>query len=178
MSKQHKRFYLSSEPFRLIFGPTIVVLKGVATSRSRSDAAFCGVWSWSTLFTQDVFVFFFRIFWVSRVLFQDIIYWRRKRYHPDKYAVTCNRNSKETTATEYDMKSPRGSMDWFFCLISYTLSLLSFMLLVRHCLLMPICNQGPVVQSVISLTCPFVVKILTVLVSTISNSQVFLLKKM
>ena len=37
--------------------------------------------------------------------------------------------------------------------------------------------QGPVVQSVVSLTSLFVVKILTVLVSTISNSQVFLLKK-
>ena len=37
---------------------------------------------------------------------------------------------------------------------------------------------GPVVQSVVSLTSLFVMKILTVLVSTISNSQVFLLKKM
>ena len=37
---------------------------------------------------------------------------------------------------------------------------------------------GPVVQSIISLTSPLVVKMLTVLVSTISNSQVFLLKKM
>ena len=37
--------------------------------------------------------------------------------------------------------------------------------------------QGPVVQSVVSLTSSLVVKILTVLVSTISNSQVFLLKK-
>ena len=36
---------------------------------------------------------------------------------------------------------------------------------------------GPVVQSVISLTVSLVVKMLTVLVSTISNSQVFLLKK-
>ena len=35
-------------------------------------------------------------------------------------------------------------------------------------------HQGPVVQSVVSL---LVVKILTVLVSTISNSQVLLLKK-
>ena len=38
-------------------------------------------------------------------------------------------------------------------------------------------TQGPVVQSVVSLTSLFVVKMLTVLVSTISNSQVFLLKK-
>ena len=36
---------------------------------------------------------------------------------------------------------------------------------------------GPVVQSVVILTSSLVVKILTVLVSTISNSQVFLLKK-
>ena len=38
-------------------------------------------------------------------------------------------------------------------------------------------NLGPVVQSVVSLTSSLVVKIVTVLVSTISNSQVFLLKK-
>ena len=38
-------------------------------------------------------------------------------------------------------------------------------------------NQGPVVQSIVSLTSLLVVKMLTVLVSTISNSQVFLLKK-
>ena len=37
--------------------------------------------------------------------------------------------------------------------------------------------QGPVVQSTISLTSSLVVKMLTILVSTISNSQVFLLKK-
>ena len=36
---------------------------------------------------------------------------------------------------------------------------------------------GPVVQSVASLTSLLVVKILTVLLSIISNSQVFLLKK-
>ena len=36
--------------------------------------------------------------------------------------------------------------------------------------------QGPVVQSIVGLTSLLVVKILTVLVSTISNSQVFLLK--
>ena len=36
--------------------------------------------------------------------------------------------------------------------------------------------QGPVVQSVVSLSSSLVVKILTVLVSTIPNSQVFLLK--
>ena len=38
-------------------------------------------------------------------------------------------------------------------------------------------DQAPVVQSVVSLTSSLVVKLLTVLVSTISNSQVFLLKK-
>ena len=37
---------------------------------------------------------------------------------------------------------------------------------------------GPVVQSIISLTSLLVVKMLTVLVSTISISHVFLLKKM
>ena len=36
---------------------------------------------------------------------------------------------------------------------------------------------GPVLQSVVSLTSSLVGKMLTVLVSTISNSQVFLLKK-
>ena len=36
---------------------------------------------------------------------------------------------------------------------------------------------GPVVQSIVSFTSSLVVKLLTVLVSTISNSQVFLLKK-
>ena len=39
-------------------------------------------------------------------------------------------------------------------------------------------NQGPVVQSIVSLTSLLVVKILTVLVNTISNSQVYLLKNM
>ena len=34
-------------------------------------------------------------------------------------------------------------------------------------------DLGPVVQSIISLTSSLVVKMLTVLVSTISNSQVF-----
>ena len=38
-------------------------------------------------------------------------------------------------------------------------------------------NQGPVVQSIISLTSSLVVKMLTVLVNTISNSQIVLLKK-
>ena len=38
-------------------------------------------------------------------------------------------------------------------------------------------NQGLVVQSVVSLTSSLAAKMLTVLVSTISNSQVFLLKK-
>ena len=36
--------------------------------------------------------------------------------------------------------------------------------------------QGPVVQSIVSLTSLLVVKMLTVLVSTISSSQVFCLK--
>ena len=36
---------------------------------------------------------------------------------------------------------------------------------------------GPVVQSIVSLTSSLRIKILTVLVSTISNSQVFLLNK-
>ena len=39
------------------------------------------------------------------------------------------------------------------------------------------CTQGPVVQSVVSLTSSLVVKMLTALVCIISNSQVFLLKK-
>ena len=38
-------------------------------------------------------------------------------------------------------------------------------------------NLGPVVQSIVSLTSSFAVIMLTLLVSTISNSQVFLLKK-
>ena len=38
-------------------------------------------------------------------------------------------------------------------------------------------NQVPVVQSIVSLTSSLVVKMLSVLVSTLSNSQVFLLKK-
>ena len=37
--------------------------------------------------------------------------------------------------------------------------------------------QGPVVRSIVSLTSLLVVKMLTVLVSTVSNSHVFLLKK-
>ena len=40
----------------------------------------------------------------------------------------------------------------------------------------PIDFQAPVVQSIVSLMSLLVVKLLTVLVSTISNSQVFLLK--
>ena len=39
-------------------------------------------------------------------------------------------------------------------------------------------DQGPVVQSLVTLTSLLVVKMLTVLLSTISNSQVFVLKKM
>ena len=37
---------------------------------------------------------------------------------------------------------------------------------------------GPIVQSIVSLTSSLVVKMLTVLISTISNSQLFLMKKM
>ena len=39
-------------------------------------------------------------------------------------------------------------------------------------------STGPFVQSIVSLTSLSVVKMLTVLLSTVSNSQVFLLKKM
>ena len=39
-------------------------------------------------------------------------------------------------------------------------------------------DQGPVVQNIVSLMSSLVIKMLTVLVSTISNLQVFLLKKM
>ena len=44
--------------------------------------------------------------------------------------------------------------------------------------LMNVEDLGPVVQSIVSLTSSLVVKMLTVLVSTICNSWVFLLKKM
>ena len=43
--------------------------------------------------------------------------------------------------------------------------------------IIPIYLQGPGVQSMVSLTSSLLVKILTLLVSTISNSQVYLLKK-
>ena len=43
---------------------------------------------------------------------------------------------------------------------------------------MQVYKQRPVVQSVVSLMSSLVVKMLTVLVSTISKLQVFLLKKM
>ena len=42
----------------------------------------------------------------------------------------------------------------------------------NYCILL-----GPVVQSIVSLTSLLVVKMLSVLVSTISDSQVFLLEK-
>ena len=45
------------------------------------------------------------------------------------------------------------------------------------CFLGKIKYQGPVVQSLLSFTSSLRVKMLTVLVSTISKSQVFLLKK-
>ena len=38
-------------------------------------------------------------------------------------------------------------------------------------------DQGPVVQSIVSLMSSLVIKMLSVLVSTISNSQLFLLEK-
>ena len=41
-----------------------------------------------------------------------------------------------------------------------------------------ISSLGPVCQSIVSSTSSLMVKMLTVLVSTISNTQVFLLKKM
>ena len=53
--------------------------------------------------------------------------------------------------------------------LSFCRALSSFLTLFYH--------QGPVVQSVVSLTNSLVVKMLTVLVSTISYSQVFLLTK-
>ena len=46
-----------------------------------------------------------------------------------------------------------------------------------HCNTIMKHNQGPVVQSIVSLTNSLVVKMLTVLVNTISNLQVFLLRK-
>ena len=39
-------------------------------------------------------------------------------------------------------------------------------------------DQGPVVQSIVSLMSSLVVKMLTALVSTTSNSEVFLLKEL
>ena len=50
-------------------------------------------------------------------------------------------------------------------------------LIVNNCVMKIKC-LGPVVQSIVSLISSLVVKMLTVLVSTISNLQVFLLKKM
>ena len=49
--------------------------------------------------------------------------------------------------------------------------------LVAQLDVLPTGDQGLVVQSVLSLTSSLVVKLLTVLVSTISNSQIILLKK-
>ena len=46
----------------------------------------------------------------------------------------------------------------------------------RRCLHNTIRHQGPVVQSIVSLTSSLVVKMLSVLVSTISNLQVFFAK--
>ena len=55
------------------------------------------------------------------------------------------------------------------CLVIMAYNLPTVSSLLKH--------LGPVVQSIVSLTSPLVVKMLTVLVSTISNSQVFLLIK-
>ena len=49
---------------------------------------------------------------------------------------------------------------------------------INECKMCLLSKEGPVVQSIVSLTSLLVVKMLTVLVSIISNSQVFLLKKM
>ena len=46
-----------------------------------------------------------------------------------------------------------------------------------YSILLLVIKQGPVVQSVVSLTSSLVVKMLTVLVSTIPNSQVFFAEK-
>ena len=54
--------------------------------------------------------------------------------------------------------------------LNKTESLIFVLLCVLDC-------QGPVVQSIVSLTSSLVVKMSTVLVSTISKLQVFLLKK-
>ena len=69
----------------------------------------------------------------------------------------------------------------FFTLSSMHLALFSLSVLVELLNWVTIETTkclGPVVQSIISLTSSLVVKMLTVLVRTISNSQVFLLKKM
>ena len=47
----------------------------------------------------------------------------------------------------------------------------------RHLVFKCTRDQGPVVQSIVSLMSSLVVKMLTVLVNTKSNSHVFLLKK-
>ena len=49
---------------------------------------------------------------------------------------------------------------------------------IDHEIISVLILQGPVVQRNINLTNSLVVKMLTILVSTIPNSQVFLLKKM
>ena len=54
--------------------------------------------------------------------------------------------------------------------------LIPILAVVSNCCGTLIC-QGPVVQSVVSLTSLLRVKMLTVLVNAISNSKVFLLKK-
>ena len=55
--------------------------------------------------------------------------------------------------------------------------ILAFTVLLQKCMYNKGLYQDPVVQSIISLMSSLVVRLLTVLVSTTSNSQVFLLKK-
>ena len=50
-------------------------------------------------------------------------------------------------------------------------------LVTLSCFVLFVVLLGPIVQNIVSLTSSLVVNIITVLVSTISNSQVFLLKK-
>ena len=57
-----------------------------------------------------------------------------------------------------------------------TEKLLFFLPIVTPDKMIPVV-QGPVVQNIVTLTSSLAVKMLTVLVSTISNSLVFLLKK-
>ena len=60
----------------------------------------------------------------------------------------------------------------FSSFVLFVVSMLCLVDPVKHC-----DHLGPVVQSILSLTSSLVVKMLTVLVNTVSNSQLFLLKK-